>query len=380
MSKHLRERVFIGYDKTKNPIYKWATGSTKQELHANIACLLIQYGVVETDAAHEPQKNKVPTVKSFIQKTYQPTFIDHLTPNTASNYGLYIRLYILPFMGEMRLDEVNVATIQKFYDWMATASTHGRNKNLNETTIRRVGGLVSRIFKVAAEMGLVLKNPVKSTLLHIRAESGGHYKPLPDEEIKRVKSQIPLLENSNERIYMALLAFTGMRPEEVRGLRWEDVSLDEQYAQIKRAVTYPTRNHPFIGATKTKHSVRTVLLPSPLIEILKPLQQVSGFLCGGNEPWCYSTANRISRSAFKHLQIKGFCNYDFRTTYATQLKEYGLSSAIVADLMGHADTRMVETIYAKTRHEGILKQLDYLERLNATKNMVCDKSVISRTP
>ena len=63
---------------------------------------------------------------------------------------------------------------------------------------------------------------------------------------------------------------------------------------------------------------------------------------------------------------------NFRTTYATQLKEYVCSSAIVADLMGHADTRMVETIYARTRHEGILKQLDYLERLNAQEKPVCD--------
>ena len=367
MSKHLRARVFVGYDKNKNPLYKWATGSSKQELHTNIACLLIQYCVIETENNHDNQKKKVPTVKSFIHKTYTPTFINPLTPNTASNYSQYIKLYILPFMWEMRLDEVNVATIQQFYDWMANASAHGRNKNLNETTIRRVAGLVSRIFKVAAEMGLVLTNPVKNTLLHIRAESGGHYKPLPDEEIKRIKAQIPLLSNTNERIYMALLAFTGMRPEEVRGLRWEDISLVEQYAEIKRAVTYPTRSHPFIGATKTKHSVRTVLLPSPLVEVLKPLQQASGFLCGGNEPWCYSTASRISRSAFKHLQIKGFCNYDFRTTYATQLKESGCSSAIVADLIGHADTRMVETVYARTRHEGILKQLDYVERLNTLK-------------
>ena len=96
MSKHLRERVFVGYDKNKNPLYKWATGSSKQELHTNIACLLIQYGVIETENNHDNQKKKVPTVKSFIHKTYTPTFINPLTPNTASNYSRlsikYIRL------------------------------------------------------------------------------------------------------------------------------------------------------------------------------------------------------------------------------------------------------------------------------------------------
>ena len=59
--------------------------------------------------------------------------------------------------------------------------------------------------------------------------------------------------------------------------------------------------------------------------------------------------------------------YDFRTTFATQLKESGMSSANVADLMGHADTRMVETIYARTRHEGVMKQLPFLQNWDTFK-------------
>ena len=88
-------------------------------------------------------------------------------------------------------------------------------------------------------------------------------------------------------------------------------------------------------------------------------------MCGGETPWCYSRATRTWKSAFKNLGIVGYTNYDFRSTFGTQLKESGVSSAIVADLMGHADTRMVETVYARTRHEGVMKNLDLLERLNA---------------
>ncbi len=34
--------------------------------------------------------------------------------------------------------------------------------------------------------------------------------------------------------------------------------------------------------------------------------------------------------------------------------------------MGHADTRMVETVYARTRHEGVMKCLANVEKLAAT--------------
>lgn len=72
------------------------------------------------------------------------------------------------------------------------------------------------------------------------------------------------------------------------------------------------------------------------------------------------------RKAFEFLGLKGkYNNHDWRATFGTQLKESGMSSATVADLMGHADTRMVETTYARTRHEGVMKQRNMLELLNA---------------
>ena len=44
----------------------------------------------------------------------------------------------------------------------------------------------------------------------------------------------------------------------------------------------------------------------------------------------------------------------------------------IADLMGHADTRMVETVYARTRKEGIVGQKAMLEEMN--REYLCDKN------
>lgn len=61
---------------------------------------------------------------------------------------------------------------------------------------------------------------------------------------------------------------------------------------------------------------------------------------------------------------KLYNNHDWRATFGTQLKEANLSSAQVADLLGHADTRMVETVYAVTRHQGVMKHQNLLNALN----------------
>ena len=314
----------------------------------------------------KPRK-ATPTVREFVEKTFREAFIAPLKPTTRTNYELYLNLNILPFMGDMRMDEVTVATIQQFQIWMATASCRGRKNNLNAKTIERVCGLVGRIFKVAADMDIIEKSPYRKSLLRNPGEKAGHHKPLPDEEIIRIKREIMHLAGDRERLYMGLLAFTGIRREELLGLRWEDLNVEAGYGEVVRAVTYPgSKSAPHIDSAKSVSSARTILLPKALQDILKPLEQPEGFVLGGERPLCYSTAQRIQRRAFDQLGIKGaFNNHDFRTTFGTQLKENGLSSAIVADLMGHADTRMVETTYARTRQEGIFKQRSAVEAISA---------------
>ena len=214
-------------------------------------------------------------------------------------------------------------------------------------------------------MGMIKDTPFKNKLLTIKAETAGHHTPLPDEEISRVKLAIPKIEEEDIRLYFGLLAYTGMRREEIMGLHWEDVDLRHGTAYVRCTVTYPDRSKPVIQySAKSRSSIRPVILPDPLLIIMRPLAKKSGFLFGDKEPWCYSTMSRRFRKGQKILQISNFCNHDFRTTYGTQLKESGLTSAQVADLMGHADTRMVETVYARAREEGIQKRRSDLNKLN----------------
>lgn len=356
--KRIRQRAKIGDQCV------WLSGETQQEILDDYLRQAIAAGlVVPADAVGEARVHKTPTVRQFVEETYAPTFIARLAPKTVVNYRLYLDLNILPFLGDMPMDQVTVATIQQFYDWMATAGEHGRKKNLNACTIRRVSGLASRIFKVAMEMKIIPETPFKHSLLNIRAEEAGHHKAMTDEEIQRVRQAIPHLQDRNERLYMGLLAYTGMRPEEALGMCWENVALEQQYAKVVQAVTYPGNSRAYIGKPKTAHAARTVLLPKVLVEILRPEQQPRGFILGGDKPWCYSHKTQVSKRALAHLHLKGYSDADFRTTFGTQMKEYGKTSAEVADLMGHADTRMVERVYARTRHEGVMKHLYAVEKI-----------------
>lgn len=154
---------------------------------------------------------------------------------------------------------------------------------------------------------------------------------------------------------MALLAYTGVRLEELHGLMWEDVDLDNRFCIVKQVITHPKNSHYPIDTPKSADSNRTIPHPLPLVEILRPSAQISGYILGGGEPWCCLKMVRVFKHAKKHLSICGFNNHDFRTTFASQVCEDWATSKECAALLGHANTCMVERIYARARHESTMK-------------------------
>ena len=341
----------------------WCTGESVGSLIENLLSRL-------QTTSSTPSKIEAPTLQIFVDSVYRPTYIDGLADTTKANYEIYLKLYILPFMGHIPMNEIMVDTLQRFYDWMA----HGRSHNLNRKTIDRVGGLLSRIFKVAQAKRLIEDTPFQRILLRNNGVEAGHHKPLPDEEVTRIKKAIPSMQDERQRLYMGLLAYTGLRREEIMGLRWECVNLQAGYGEVQKVVVYPGNKVAVVkDSPKTKASERIFIIPAPLKEILEPCQMERGFVIHGRnpeEPASHPTMRRNYQAAFRHLGIDGYDNHDWRTTFGTQMKETGLTSAQVADLLGHADTRMVETVYAPARKEGILKYKDTIETMN--KAYSCD--------
>ncbi len=79
-----------------------------------------------------------------------------------------------------------------------------------------------------------------------------------------------------ERRMAALLYCTGMRIEEVLGLRWENIDTERGCIHIRRAVVHSGRNMPEIKSTKSK-AERTIPLPRHLLDELSPKEE-TGFL------------------------------------------------------------------------------------------------------
>jgi integrase len=136
----------------------------------------------------------------------------NLRPSTVAGYTGIWSLHLQDHFADTLLREYFTATATEFLT--ALAKTQGRN------TIHHVRSLMSGIFAHALAKGYVQQNPIKDAGVlgkTARPAKTGHY------SLKEALSILASLADYVEcQLVMSLSFFWGLRPSEIRGLRWED--------------------------------------------------------------------------------------------------------------------------------------------------------------
>ena len=152
-----------------------------------------------------------------------------------------------------------------------------------------------------------------------------------------------------DRMYLALQALHPLRLEEVLGLKWEDIDLENEVIHVRRAVTHPTRNHPEIKATKTEASVRDLSLSSIAVQYLTP-GNPDEFVCGGAKPLSYTELRHLCQRIEKDIQFQGkITPIRFRATVLTDLYDVTKDIKQTQAAAGHTTSAMTLKHYVKGR-------------------------------
>ena len=170
--------------------------------------------------------------------------------------------------------------------------------------------------------------------------------------MEAVKDIIPSLHalDKMDRLYLALVIFTGMRRGEVLGLRWEDVDLEQNVLHVQRNVTY-TNNQPFVGTPKTKSGFREVPIIPDLLAHLLPLGE-NGFIVSGNDP-----GKPLTLTAFRcmmkrinaSVDLHGATSHVFRHTIGTMLNDTGADVKTIQSILGQSDFKTTMDRYVHAR-------------------------------
>lgn len=184
-------------------------------------------------------------------------------------------------------------------------------------------------------------------------ENSKHQAPPPDplsrDEMELVLNW--LKSNTDERVwaYYEFAFMTGMRPEEIIALKWTDLDLETGTMRVQRA-----RSAGEYGPLKT-YQTRDVDLLSRAIGALDKMRPYTGNMeyifqnPVTNKPWHDERSQRDHywKPALKATGVRYRRSYQARHTYATNLLGAGVNPAYVSRQMGHANAKMLFTVYSK---------------------------------
>lgn len=216
---------------------------------------------------------------TYVEDVYLPFTLRTKKPSTYAAYKAYFERYMKPRTGKYALRDFTVAIVADLLKDIA-----GMHR-LNKDTLTKIRSVLSGIFTYAMSEG------------HFPARSGADNPAsgarIPDEmaieptrtvAAKREDVQAILTALKGmplERAAVGVIAFTGCRPSEARGLRWEEWDRGEQHIAVRRGVW-----HRVVGSTKTEQSERFVAVADELREILLDLWRaqgspISGYILAG---------------------------------------------------------------------------------------------------
>ena len=271
-------------------------------------------------------------------------------PNTQRGYEDFIRLYILPKLGSVPLNKLTANDLQQFINWMRRdgRSDHreSRGEGLSSNTIRHCYGICRRALEEAAVEKLIPKNPAKEC-------------KLPSAKLKeltilnREELQKLLIQARAEGYYEVFLLelTTGLRVGELMALRWDDLNLKTGELRIERQVCQ-IKGELLIQPPKTKASIRTVILPPPVVTALKKYKQA---VCSRwmfpspkkeDAPIAPSVVSHRLAKILKHAGCKKVRFHDLRHVFATNALEHGMDVKTLSTVIGHVSSATTLNVYA----------------------------------
>jgi len=176
---------------------------------------------------------------------------------------------------EMPLRNVRTPDINRIFSELIKAD----GDDIRATSAyRNVRNFLSGAFREAVGNGLVEFNPVRDTRVLEGNDADTHAYTLP--EVKQLMKVIaPPKEGEQDewrhtiRAAFMIAMFTGMRMEEIKGLKWEDYDRKAGVLNIRRTVVH----HNIVEGTKTKDSAAAVpVLKTVAKELEAHLKRNSG--------------------------------------------------------------------------------------------------------
>jgi len=259
--------------------------------------------------------------ETFVDRVYLE-YVEANQPSASLERAIHVLRDSMPFFRGKTLRQIKAADVERFKAHrIAKPTIHGKTRK--PATVQRELKIISAVFSMAVKNDLCDYNPVSR--VKVPAFDNVQDRILRYEDEDRF---LLAFRNSLQRDVAAVVLYTGLRQNDVLGLRKDQVDWNANEIRLVQGKTKRRVSIPMLGRVRAILAGRLdngsdLFFPS--------------YRTGGQ---CKSIKNGI-RFACIRAGIPVLTIRDLRRTFGTRLHENGFDDKTVADLLGHSGLRSV---------------------------------------
>lgn len=197
--------------------------------------------------------NRNTTVKRWSEEWLETYKKGNITDKSYRTYTEKLNGYILPAIGDMKLQDVKEVHLQKILN---------SQRGMSFSHVSKIRMVMSQMFARAVSARIITFNPATNLLLP-DCEKGTH-RSLNSRERAAILS---VCDRHHGGLWVKMILYCGLRPGETAALRWKDIDFEKGIIHIQRAKESGSANEK---ATKTESGIRDVpIRPDYLAELQK---------------------------------------------------------------------------------------------------------------
>ena len=286
----------------------------------------------------ESAKEKTAEFLGHWFKEYAET---HVSPRTLEGYRGNLDRYIIPALGNIRLDKLTGRQIESF-------ESDCQRKGLSAQTVLHCHRIIFQALRWGVRMGILSRNVAE-------AVEGPNPKRHQAHTLawNRVQEFLQVAQSSTYYPLLLIALLTGLRRSELLGLQWQDVNFDTGILSVRRSLIQLHTGQLLIGPPKSGKS-RTVVLPHQAVDCFKRIfnsrevqrPEALVFCHSDGRPLIPDTVTRNFSRLMAKVDLKGFRLHDLRHTHATLLLSVGVHLKVVSERLGHAGVGITADLYS----------------------------------
>ena len=321
-------------------------------------------------------------VRHYGQSTYTPNpnmtisefltqWVEHrknsIAPETYRNYKSTIENHIKPVIGDVKTKDLTAQAVESLIGDLI-------RDGFKPGTIKGVYAVLRAAFRYAVRMGDLNTNPI--TKVSPPSSQSNAIKHIPKVDFEKIYREASLHPYLHARVEVGMMM--GLRPGEVRGLRWSDIDWDERNLTIERQLQRVKDEGLVFRPVKQKES-RTIPLSETQINILKThldFQQMStkgwvenlGLIFPNTigKPLDAKREHTWWKSLLKRAGVGEYSIYQMRKTAFTHFANLGVPQATLLAYSGHSNISTVFKHYAFATSEAMDSAIAGMDSIRPT--------------